>query len=390
MAGYLAVVQLLFALCWIVYVIFLPALLESAGLARAWVPWLLALDQAIFATMDLAMGIAADQVRRRFARIAPAIVVLTLVSCLAFLLLPYTGAVSPSLLLGLVILWAVTASALRAPPWLLFARHAARPGLPMAAAINLCGLGVAAALAPYLGLLLRGQDPRVPFVLASVVLALTVSGLSYAERRANDAVESSPPAAGEGEAGKPVDIPYLVALFGVALVLGIGFQVHVFMNAGPLYQRFGAQVSLDWLLPVFWIGFSFSMFPGAGLAMRFGLWPVLTWGAIGAAVAASVVAIAGSLELTVAAQLVCGGAWGAVLMATCSAALRLGFKSREGLAVGLLWSGLACAALLRFAVGLAELPKIPTFREVAPWIPPLCWALGALLIALVPRAARRN
>ena len=41
---YLAGVQFLFAVGWIVYVIYLPALAEQAGLPKSAVPWLLLMD----------------------------------------------------------------------------------------------------------------------------------------------------------------------------------------------------------------------------------------------------------------------------------------------------------------------------------------------------------
>lgn len=393
-AAYLAVVQFSFALCWTVYVVYLPELLRSAGLPPHWAPWLLAIDQAVFATMDLALGVAADRIRRRWAVLAPYIVGLTLVSCVAFMALPYAASGSSAgamLLMFCLGLWVVTASALRAPPWLLFAEFAAQPVLPLLSAINLCGLGIAAALSPYLGLLLKGQDPRLPFVLASAALAATVLGLVAAERHATrNAASGPPPAPRDAPSGEPAAGLFLAGLFVVGLILGSGFQAHVFFNAAPLYQRFGAQLQLEWLLPVFWIGFSFAMFPGAGLATRFGLWRVLIGASAVAAVAAAACAAAQTLEMTIAAQLVAGGAWGVVTMASCSAALRMGFRSREGLAVGLLWSGLALAALARFAIGLAELPKSTAFRDAVVWSPVVCWAFAAGLIAMLPRHARRD
>jgi len=55
-ALYLALVQFLFVTCWTVYVIYLPGLLESAGLPRRYAPWILVLDQLVFMAMDVMTG----------------------------------------------------------------------------------------------------------------------------------------------------------------------------------------------------------------------------------------------------------------------------------------------------------------------------------------------
>ena len=66
---YLAVLQLLFTLCWTVYAIYLPKLAATAGIAPAAVILLLMLDQAIFTVCDFATGIAADKVTRVIGRL---------------------------------------------------------------------------------------------------------------------------------------------------------------------------------------------------------------------------------------------------------------------------------------------------------------------------------
>mgnify|MGYP003378647260 CR=1 FL=1 len=84
-------VQLFLALGWTVYVIFLPALAAQAGIAKEWVPWLLLADQAIFAAMDWLLGTRADRVAGAMGRLANAILLASLLSCGAFLLLPFAA-----------------------------------------------------------------------------------------------------------------------------------------------------------------------------------------------------------------------------------------------------------------------------------------------------------
>ena len=68
--------------------LFLPELLARAGVDKSWKPWVLALDQLIFAGADLAMGLAVDRARAGLRRIGPMLLGVTAVSSLAMLLMP--------------------------------------------------------------------------------------------------------------------------------------------------------------------------------------------------------------------------------------------------------------------------------------------------------------
>src|SRR5580765_315728 len=179
----IGVVQFFFATTWTLYVIYLPQLAQAAGIGKQWVPWILVADQVVFALVDVATGFWIDRVRSGFARLGGWVLGVTVISSLAFLALPYFS-LSPALLLGAIAVWAVTSSALRSPPWAMLGRHAAQPRLPGLAALVLIGGAIASAIAPYLGLALRGVDPRLPFAVSTLTLLASVAALVYAERRA--------------------------------------------------------------------------------------------------------------------------------------------------------------------------------------------------------------
>ena len=114
---YLGVVQFLFAASWIVYVLYLPQLAAQAGIGKAAVAWILMADQLVFVFADYASGVAADRVSRAVGRIGQSVLAATLVSCAAFLALPFVApGASPAIFLALTLIWAVTSSALPAPP----------------------------------------------------------------------------------------------------------------------------------------------------------------------------------------------------------------------------------------------------------------------------------
>ena len=85
----LAVLQLAFALTWVVYVIYLPALATQAGIPKQYVPWILLMDQAIFLVCDWGAGVYADRLAAKFGRIGPSLARITLLSCAAFVALPF-------------------------------------------------------------------------------------------------------------------------------------------------------------------------------------------------------------------------------------------------------------------------------------------------------------
>ncbi|MBI3516812.1 MAG: MFS transporter, partial [Proteobacteria bacterium] len=338
---YLAALQFLFTLGWTVYAIFLPQLAGAVGIPRSWVIWILLADQVIFAITDYAMGVAADKVARLVGRLGRLVAILTAISCLAFLALPFIaglGTVGKPLLLAAIVVWAVTSSALRAPPLMLLGKYAARSSIPWLSSLALLGLGVAGAVAPYLTVVLRGGDPRWPFVVSSIVLLLTSLGLVHVERSLAAASRAAPvQQARRGPTATP--LPQRVSVFLlVVIALGIGYQVHGNLNSAPQFLRFAKPADLDVLLPIFWIAFNVAMFPASLLTQRWGGLIVMASASVIGGVAMQVASGAESLATLIAAQLVAGAAWGAMMMSAVSAALAIGQGGDEGRVVGTMFS----------------------------------------------------
>ncbi len=384
-AIYIATVQFLFVTTWTIYVIFMPRLLESAGLPVAWAPWILVLDQLVFMVADVATGVFADRVQRTLGRIGPWIVGLTVISCIAFLLLPHAallGSAAPLVGLVLIVMWTTTSSALRAPPWVLLSKHAAQPALPWLSALTLWGLAAGGAVAPFLGVALKNVDPRLPFALSSLTLLAATAGLVHVERRL-----ASRPAAGAARALRPqvprvLDAPHAAWMLGI-LLLAAAFQSHFSLNAAALYLRFAPPANLQWLMPLFWVGFGLATLPGGALCKRHGALAVTAVAALLGAAAALVAVGAGSLELLIAAQLVAGGAWGCMLVAIFSTAAELGRSGREGLALGTMFAMLALATIVRIGVVLAGVPKNAALAPLLAWLPVALWVAGAAVIGAI-------
>jgi hypothetical protein len=385
---YLAVLQLVFTLGWTTYVIYLPKLCAEVGIAPASVILILMLDQAIFTVTDTAMGMAADRIAPFVGRLGIFVGVLTAFSCAAFVALPFVAGTGPGAqawFIGLILIWVVTSSALRAPPLTLLGKYRARPAIPFLSALAMLGYGLAGAVSPYLGVVLRNQDPRLPFLMSGAVLLLTTLALSKVER---GIVDNAPPKPVE-----PVKPLGQVPMFfiGSMVILSLGYQLHFSINSGPFFLRFAAPDQLQWLMPVFWIGFNIAMFPASVIVKHRGGLIVMGGAGLLGALAVIGAEMAGNLNMLIVAQFVAGAAWGCMLMSAISAALAIGETGAEGKVTGLVFSALALATFARMAAVAGGLQKLPEYAPLLHWAPVACWSVaGAGLLVIAASRAQRS
>ncbi|WP_295391157.1 MFS transporter [uncultured Thiodictyon sp.] len=365
--SYLGLVQFLFLLTWAVYAIFLGDLLAKLGLPKAFAPRLLLLDQLLFACADIVLGLYADRAMRLFRGLAPVVLGLNLIACLAFVALPLLRVGDAALFVALAALWVLTSSVLRAPLYALIARRGHAPG--RATAVALLGMGLAGALAPYLGTVLKGVDPLLPFALSGVSLALATLGFAAweARQRPADRVVDSVPRPAFTTVWR-----WLAAM----LLLGAGLQVHIFVNSAPLYKGLADPSLLHWLLPVFWIGFSLAVSAGQPVVERVGARRAFARAALLGTAACTGCLAAPNLPLLIALQVLAGTAWGGALLAGLMGVGGVGRHGREGLFVGTLFASLALGAAARVGLTLAG---IPFSAQVTLPLAAALWGAGVLL-----------
>jgi Major Facilitator Superfamily len=385
---YLAILQLVFTLGWTTYVIYLPKLAAQVGIAPSAVILILMLDQAIFTVTDTVMGVAADKIATLVGRLGLFVGVLTALSCAAFVALPFVAGVGKDAQLwfiALIVVWAITSSALRAPPLTLLGKHRAKSQIPYLAALVMLGYGVAGAVSPYLGVVLRNQDARLPFIVSSVVLLVTALALSWVERGVADEAPAQPAAPAKPLGTVPVI--FIVAM----VVLALGYQLHFSINSAPFYLRFAKPDDLQWLMPVFWIGFNIAMFPASVVVKHRG--GLIVMGAAGLLGALAILGaeVAGGLNTLIAAQFVAGAAWGCMLMSAISAALAIGDSGAEGKVTGLVFSALALGTFARMAAVAGGLQKLPDYAPLLHWAPVACWSVAGagLLVIAAARVQQR-
>lgn len=378
LGGYLALMQFVFASTWTVYAIYLPGLLEAAGVGKAAVPWVLIADQLLFALFDLVFGAAAARGLAAYGRIAPALTAVALLSCASFVALPWSSAGAVPLL-ALTMLWVASSAALRAPLYAMLTHHAATAQAGWIAAATTVGLALAAAAAPWLGSVLKGVAPALPFVLSSLALAALVLPLAWAERL-------RPATAASGEAPAPA---FGAARFFILLLLAaLAAQLYFHLAAAPRYLADHAAADLVWLMPLFWIGVAVGCVLAAPLRRALG--PRQAWVA-GCAVAAAAAAIHAMLPGSASAMLGQGAGgigWGVALTLAFGIADSLGREpdsDRRALMAGGLYATLALATLTRIGINAAGLPQLPDWAALLPLLPALLWAGAAANASLAAR-----
>jgi MFS family permease len=368
-----ALLQLFFTLTWTVYVIYLPQLAAEAGIAKSWIVWILIADQLVFLVTDWLMGVKADRSARIIGKLGSQIGLITLISALAFLAMPLAAPNgSPLLFLAITFVWTVTSSALRAPPLVLIGKHAGIGEKPWLSGLWLFGLGIAGAIAPYLTGVLRDTDPRLPFALASIAVAVAAWAMAWAERH----LSASAPAITEAPE-KPLSIPYFLVIVALA---AIGYQIHFSLNSAPQYLRYATPAELSQLMPLFWVGFNLAMLPLTWIIRRQGDFKVLAAGAVIGAVAVLYSTQAGALGPLITAQIIAGAAWAAVMFGMFGAATTLGHTGREGFSAGGMHSMFALATMLRILVIATQLNQDKALMQSLTWVPALCWGAAALLL----------
>ncbi|MBU3697830.1 MFS transporter [Dechloromonas sp.] len=368
----LAAVQFVFTLGWTVYVVFLPALLARAGLPANWLPWLLIIDQAIFAIMDIAFGLMADRIGQAWQRLARAILWLSTLSALAFLALPLVSGVAPAAMLAVTLLWVVTASVVRAPTMVLLAKQARAAQQPALVAWYSGGMALAMALSPFFGLWLKGSDPLLPFAVSAAVLWLAVVALLRWQQPLPASDESALP---------PLPFASYRPLLAGLLLAAFGLQLHAFVNAGPLFGKLAEPARLPWLLPWLWVGFAAAMPMVGALCKRCGALRVAGGGLLAAAAMISVAPAVNWENSLMLLQLLAGFGWGLAFAGLMSFASAAGSRGAEGLFMGSFFAMTAVAAVARILVASQWLPALGDSRYTLPATCLFIAACGTLWLA---------
>ncbi len=344
----IATVQGLLVLVWTLYALFLPQMAQAAGIGRGWVVWLLLADQVIFLLGDWAAGVYADRMARALRSVGAWVAGAALLSGLLLVVMPDIAQLhSPAVFVFVLLLWAASSSALRAPVFALLGRVGGvsrKSGVINGALI---GVSLASAIGPLLTEVLRDVNPRVPLLAASLALVLATLPVLRIGAPASAA-----------RAG--VSRQALTAVIGLALVAGLAaLGVQLFTVVAP--QQFHALHPMAKLLwsPLYWSGFAVGLLAGAmsgrsGAALRWAMAAI----ALGAAAMAMAKAAA-SVGLLAVSLTLAGGCWAVLYAWGLRTVLEWGRDCALGTPLGIYLSVLAGAAAARLLLtALGAVPHI--------------------------------
>ena len=394
-ALWVLIVQCLLALSWTMYVLFLPGMLAAAGIDKSWFIYVLIADQIIFAACDWWAGVYADRIATVWKRLGRVMIATTMLSSAALLAMPWIAkSGSAILLLGVIFLWAATSSALRAPVFSLLGRvreggrtdggRSKRAGM---VSIALVGISLAGAVGPYLTMVLKSVDSRLPIAVSAIALALAGLWATRAEALL-------PPQGAVAHVADPSPHARDVrrrawCLAGTVLVAAFGTQLLTAIVALPLYKPFVGSDAVIWVA-WFWVGFGLGLIPGARIA---GSNHALVGASIAMAVAWIAFAIgatSASFAVLVIGTAVAGAGWGVFSTVVFSSAVSLSGGRASvrgaGTASGMVFTAIAVATFLRMictATGFAKTPAVV-------WLPEIAWALASLLLLIVARTVWRD
>ena len=386
--------QLVLGLTWAVYALFLPQLVVAAGLPRSIVPWVLVIDQLVFAVSDPWAGAAGDRAAAGARRIGAPVAWLAGGAGLAFLLMPLSAHPGSGAFLGVLLLvWAVGTAALRAPLAAQLGRHLPGSDAPNAALIG-AGLALAGVAGGALVPALREVSPYAAFAWAGAGTALVawlavpaerwaLAAAPSADRVSAESAESSGPGTRAGSTDPSAGLA--LPLFAAAALLAVGLQFHAFVAAPA---AFGQAAAPGWST-LFWIGSALACGVFVIVRRQVELRLLCVRAVAGGVLALGCFGLADGLAAKAAAHLLAGVAWGVMLSGVIALGFGLGRAiGRVGLVVGCLFGLLAMATLIRIALGALGLwSAIGT--GAALWAAAACWmgAAALLLAARVPRTA---
>ena len=356
----LAGVQFFFTLGWTVYALMLPGLLATAGIAASWLPMLLMVDQLIFAVMDIGFGVAADRIGEGYRRLAKLLLILSTLSAVAFMLLPMAAGLSSGILLSVLAVWVISTSVVRAPTLVLLAKQAKATQQRSLVIWYIAGMGLALALSPFLGLWLKGADPRLPFTVSAVTLLLAVVVLLRVSGKGVAIAKS------EENPSQPASFSAYAPLLVVLGLAAFGFQIHAFVNAAPLYMAQAAKENLPWLMPLLWVGFFVTLIGVEPLVKRLGAMPMATLGILLTALSSYASAAVNGQNVLILLQLLAGAGWALAFAGLMEQAAVAGSRGAEGRFMGSFFAVTAICALARIAFATQWLPNLKDIQFVLP------------------------
>lgn len=160
------------SLCWVIYGLYIPALLQSLGFPPEMVTHVLVIENLLSALIEPVMGAVSDRWQRMIGTKMPLIMLGALLAAALFILVPVSLAwgIDRQVFVGIIVIWAMAMAVFRSPVLSLLAGLAIDSGLPQAMSVLTLVGGLVNALRFAVGKWILGLSAPVTFVIGSVAL----------------------------------------------------------------------------------------------------------------------------------------------------------------------------------------------------------------------------
>ncbi|MCP2728426.1 MFS transporter [Limnofasciculus baicalensis] len=181
----LAGIQGAITLCWVIYKLYLPKLLVQFGFPVGLGLTLLIIENLLAAVMEPLMGGLSDKTRHWMGTRFPFISVGVVLSSALFILIPAIvifgkpTVVFRTILLIVIICWALAMAVFRSPVMSLLGRYSTPTTLPLAASLLTLTGGLIGSLQPLTSKIFLGWGPAITFAIGSFVLLLATTILRF-------------------------------------------------------------------------------------------------------------------------------------------------------------------------------------------------------------------
>ena len=183
-------------------------------------------------------------------------------------------------------------------------------------------------------------------------------------------------------------IPF-AAYLPLLLVLGLAtfaFQLHAFVNAGPLYLAHVGKENLPWLMPLLWLGFFAALLGVGRLVKRFGALSIAATGLLLTAISSYASVAVNALEALIFLQMLAGAGWALAFAGLMERASADGTRGAEGVFMGCFFAVTALSSFARIAFASQYLPTMKDIQFALP----AALLLGAGLLAAFYALKRRQ
>lgn len=343
----LAGVQGAITLTWVIYILYLPKLLELFGFPATIGATLAIVENLLGAAMEPLMGGLSDRARRWAGTKLPFITVGVILASVLFIAIPTvvtfgnpTSAIRWVLLVA-IISWFLAMTVFRSPVISLLGQYATPAALPLAVSVLILSGGVVNAFRPFVNQLIVRQGPIVPFAIGSFVLLGAAALLRLVHP------PDTPTSFAQSSESSPQPM-----LYALVLNLGLIFVTAVSVTWGSSFlmdtlqkvvQTRNGAANLDWIKFAIALALAIAALPAGAIATKLGNQRAMLLG-IGATIGAMLLMVLlPNLLLAIAVILILVFTFSLIVNGVIPFALSLVPPHRGGLGIGMYFGGASVA-----------------------------------------------